>query len=131
MCDRSSAAAGHGSNGTPTLGFSGSAQVGNTLSFDLSNGVPSGVALFFAGFGNATPFPLDLTFLGMPSCYAYTDLTVTLPLFLGPTGTGSVAIPIPASAVGLLFYGQFAVLDPPANAFGFTTSNYGRVHTGN
>ena len=120
-----------GSNGTPTLNLSGSPVVGNTLSFDLTNGVPSGVALFFAGFSNSTPFPLELSFLGMPSCYAYTDLTVSVPLFLDPAGAGSIPLPIPPSAVGLLFYAQFAVLDPPANSFGFTTSNYGRVHTGN
>ena len=120
-----------GSNGTPALNFSGSPVVGNTLSFDLTNGVPNGIALFFAGFSNAFPFPFDLTILGMPGCYAYTDLTVTSALFLDPLGAGSFPLPIPASAVGLLFYGQYAVLDPAANAFGFTTSNYGRVHTGN
>jgi hypothetical protein len=120
-----------GSNGTPTLNFSGSPVVGNTLSFDLTNGVPSGVALFFAGFSNAAPFPFELSIIGMPGCYAYTDLTVTAALFLDPLGAGSFALPIPASVVGLLFYGQFAVLDPPANTFGFTTSNYGRVFTGN
>ena len=67
----------------------------------------------------------------MPGCYEYTDLTVTSPLFLDPVGAGSFVLPIPPSAIGFLFYGQFAVLDPAANAFGFTNSNYGRVHTGN
>jgi hypothetical protein len=120
-----------GSNGTPALNFSGSPVVGNTLSFDLTNGVPSGVALFFAGFSNQTPFPFDLGIIGMPGCYQYTDLTVSAAVFLDPFGAGSFALPIPPAAVGLLFYAQFAVLDLPANAFGFTNSNYGRVHTGN
>ncbi len=119
-----------GSNGIPRLAFSGSAVVGNTLSFDLTLGVPGGVALFIAGFTNGSPFPLDLGFLGAPGCFAYTDLSVASGVFLDPVGSGNFALPIPLSAVGFLFYGQFAVLDPPANAFGFTTSNYGRVLTG-
>ena len=120
-----------GSNGVPALTFSGSAVAGNTLSFDLTNGVPSGIAVFCAGFDNARPFPLELSFRGAPGCYAYTDLSVTVALFLDAAGAGSSALPIPTGSVGFLFYGQFAVLDLAANPFGFTTSNYGRVHTGN
>jgi hypothetical protein len=51
-------------------------------------------------------------------------------VLLDPVGSGTFALPIPPALVGFLFYGQFAVLDPPANPFGFTTSGYGRVHTG-
>ncbi len=120
-----------GSNGTPRLSFTGSAQINNTLSFDLTNGVQNGIALFFAGTTNAGPFPLELSFVGMPSCYAYTDLAATSALILDPTGAGSFPFPIPPTAIGALFYGQYAVLDPAANVFGFTTSNYGRVLTGN
>ncbi len=119
-----------GSNGTPTLGFTGSPVVGNTLTIDLTNGVPGGAALFIAGFTNGFPFPLELGFLGAPTCFAYTDLSVTAGLFLDPLGAGSFVLPIPVAAVGFLFYGQYAVLDPLANPFGFTTSNYGRVHAG-
>ncbi len=119
-----------GSNGTPALAFSGSAQIGNLLYFDLTNGVPNGVALFIAGFTNSGPFPLELGFLGAPNCYAYTDLSVTAGVFLDPVGAGTFLLPIPAAAIGVLLYGQYAVLDPLANPFGFTTSNYGRVLTG-
>jgi hypothetical protein len=119
-----------GTNGTPALSLSGSAVIGNTMSFNLANGLPSGIALFIAGFTNATPFPLELSFLGAPNCYLFTDLSITSAMFLDPVGGGSVAVPIPPTLIGFLFYGQFAVLDPLANPFGFTTSGYGRVHTG-
>lgn len=120
-----------GSNGTPTLTMSGSAVVNNTVSFNLANGVPFGISLFIAGFTNALPFPLELSFLGAPNCYLFTDPSVTGAVLLDPVGAANFPLAIPPSLVGFLFYGQFAVLDPPANPFGFTTSGYGRVHTGN
>jgi hypothetical protein len=120
-----------GSNGTPRLGFSGSAQAGNTLSVDLQNGVPSGLAVLIASTTNAAPFPLDLGFLGMPGCRLYTDLTFLDVVLLDGAGAGSFPFPVPPGVFGFLFYTQFACLDPAANAFGFTTSNYGRVLTGN
>ncbi|HZN40808.1 MAG TPA: hypothetical protein VFD82_18530 [Planctomycetota bacterium] len=119
-----------GSNGTPRLSFTGSAQVGQTLSIDLVNGVPSGVSLLIVGTTNSFPFPLELSFLGMPSCYLYTDMALTSIVFNDAVGSGSFVLPIPASAFGLLFYSQFACLDPPANPFGFTSSTYGRVLCG-
>jgi hypothetical protein len=120
-----------GSNGTPTVGFTGSPVQGNTISFDLTNGVQNGIALFVAGTSNGFPFPLDLAILGAPSCYQYTDLAVASAVLLDPAGAGSVAIPIPAGLLGFRFYGQYAVLDAAANAFGITTSNYLHVLTGN
>jgi hypothetical protein len=120
-----------GSNGTPRLGFSGSAQAGNTLSVDLQNGVPSGLAVLIASTTNAAPFPLDLGFLGMPGCRLYTDLTFLDVVLLDGAGAGSFPFPVPPGVFGFLFYTQFACLDPATNAFGFTTSNYGRVLTGN
>lgn len=120
-----------GSNGTPSVNFTGSPQVGNTISFDLTNGVSSGIGLFIAGTVNSFPFPIDLAGFGAPGCYAYTDLAFTSAVLLDPAGAGSVAVPIPAGLTGFRFYSQYAVLDLPANQFGFTTSNYLHVHTGN
>ncbi|HEX6813878.1 MAG TPA: hypothetical protein VF384_19810 [Planctomycetota bacterium] len=120
-----------GSNGTPLLGFAGSPQLGQTLSVVLHNGGQFGVSLFFAGTTNGSPFPAELGFLGMPSCYAYTDLMVSSAIGHTPGGSGSLHVPIPSSAPpGFLFYGQFACLDLGVNPFGFTTSNYGRVLVG-
>ena len=119
-----------GSAGTPRLSFTGSSQVGNTLSIDLASAVPFGVSLLVIGGINSFPFPLELSFLGMPSCYLYTDMGVTTAVFHDAAGSASFVLPIPLSAYGFLFYSQYACLDPAANPFGFTTSNYGRVLCG-
>jgi hypothetical protein len=120
-----------GSNGTPLLTMQGTGQVSTTVSFDLTNGVQGGIALFIAGTTNGGPFPFDLSVLGAPGCFAYTDLGITNVVLLDGVGAGSVVLPIPAGAAGVLLYAQYAVLDVPANAFGFTSSNYGRLHAGN
>jgi hypothetical protein len=120
-----------GSNGTPTISFTGTPQQATTLSLDLTNGLPSGIGLFIAGTMNGFPFPFDLTPIGAPGCFAYTDLAFTSAMLLDPLGAGSFVLPIPPSVVGFRFFAQYAVLDPLANPFGFTTSNYLNVLTGN
>ena len=120
-----------GGNGTPTHTLSGTAQVGTTLSFDLANGLPSGIAVLIAGYANTAPYPIDLSILNMPGCYAYTDLLFGASVALDSLGTAGFAFAIPPGGSGYLFYSQYACLDVGANAFGVTTSNYGRVYTGN
>lgn len=120
-----------GSNGTPRLGFTGTAQAGNTLLINATNGVPNGLALLVAGTTNGLPFPFELSSLNMPGCYAYTDLAFIDVALLDGAGAGSYPFVIPPSVIGFLFYTQYACLDPAANLFGFTTTNYGRVLTGN
>jgi hypothetical protein len=120
-----------GSNGTPSLGFTGSPVQGNTITFDLTNGVQNGIALLVAGFTNAAPFPFDLGVVGAPGCSQFTDLGVTLVALTDPAGAASIPLAIPPAFVGFRFFTQYAVLDPAANAFGFTTSNYLNVLTGN
>ena len=120
-----------GSNGTPAVAPNGTAQPGNTIGIDLANGVPNGVALLLAGTTNGVPFPFDLGTFGAPGCFAYTDLGLTALAVLDPTGAGTFPIAIPPALVGFRFFAQYAVLDLPANAFGFTTSNYLNVHVGN
>jgi hypothetical protein len=119
-----------GANGTPQLSLTGSAQIGQTISIDLVNGVPFGVSLLILGSTNRAPFPLEMSFLGMPSCYLYTDIAVTDVLFHNAAGAGSFLLPAPASLFGAPIYTQFGCLDPAANPFGFTTSNYGRFLVG-
>ena len=72
----------------------------------------------------------ELSFLGAPNCYLFTDLSVTAAVLLDPAGAASFPVPVPPALVGFLFYGQYAVLDPPANPFGFTASNAARIKIG-
>jgi hypothetical protein len=120
-----------GANGTPVHTLAGTAQVGTTLSYDLANGVPSSLALLIVGYASTTPFPIDLSVINMPGCFAYTDLVFSAGATLDPTGGTTLPFAVPATAVGFLFYSQYACLDPTANTFGFTTSNYCRTYTGN
>ena len=120
-----------GTNGTPIHTLAGTAQVGTTVSLDVANGVSSSLGLMFAGTISTTPFPLELSFLNMPGCLAYTDLVFTVAVPFDSAGAGSLPLAVPANAVGFLFYTQYACLDLGANTFGFTTSNYGRIYTGN
>jgi len=89
--------------------------------------------MIIADFRSASPFPLDLGFLGMPGCHLFTGLAFTDIALLDGSGTGSYPVSLSPAAqwLGLLFYTQWACLDPAANAFGLTTSNYGRVLCGN
>ncbi|MFN6145745.1 MAG: hypothetical protein ACK5AL_05265 [Planctomycetota bacterium] len=120
-----------GGNGVPALGFTGSAQMGGAITFQASNGLPAGIGLLAFGFTNAAPYPFDLGVLGAPGCSAYSDQSVTAALLLGPTGAAALPLAIPANLSGFRFFTQFAALDLGANAFGFTTSNYLNVLTGN
>lgn len=120
-----------GSNGVPAHSFTGTAQPSGTMTFDLANGVPSGIALLIAGTTNSVVFPFDLAPLGAPGCFAYTDLGFAGALALDPAGATSVPVAIPQGLIGFRFFTQYAVLDLAANQFGFTTSNYLNVHVGN
>jgi hypothetical protein len=120
-----------GSNGTPTMSFTGTPQPSSTMTFDLVNGVPSGIGLLIGGTTNGFPFPFDLTGFGAPTCFAYTDLVFNSAVLLSPSGDGSFPLVIPPAVIGFRFFTQYAVLDLPANPFGFTTSNYLNVHVGN
>lgn len=120
-----------GTNGAPVHTLTGTAQVGATTTFDVANGVPSSTSLLFAGYLSTAPFPIELSIVNMPGCYAYTDLLWAAAVPLDGSGSASFPFAIPANAAGYLFYSQYACLDLGANALGFTTSNYGRIYAGN
>lgn len=124
----------NGSNGLPPqLSFGGSSQLGQTLQYQLTQGPVTSLAFLALGFGNGAPFPLDLGILGMPGCKQYFGVSSATAVFTDPVGGASISTVVPASAalVGILFYAQWACFDPPANAMGITSSDYGRVLVGN
>jgi hypothetical protein len=123
-----------GTNGTPAHTTSGTPQIAQAISFDLTHGRPSGFGVLMLGFYNGTPpFPLELSSYGMPGCFQFHDTASVLFIGLNGIGTGSVPFTIPndGGLVGVKFYSQFACIDPGANATGVTTSNYNRILIGN
>lgn len=117
----------------PHIAVTGTPQLGQTFVYDLANGLPGSVALHTIGFSNAAPFPADLAFLGAPSCFLYTDLSILSATLIDAAGVGGVGftVPLDPSLIGLSVYGQFLCYDPTANTFGWTTSNYVRTQFGN
>ncbi|MFY9345303.1 MAG: hypothetical protein WAT39_22625 [Planctomycetota bacterium] len=77
-------------NSSPAFGNSGFALV--------TTNVPPVVPLGVLFFGSLAINPgLDLSFLGMPGCYGYTNADVTSASFPVAAGTGSVSVPIPSN----------------------------------
>jgi hypothetical protein len=111
-----------------TLGYSGSLQLGQTLSIDLGNGpvAPTYAWIVFA-FSNDPPFPLSLAVLGLLDCTAYQpdDLIAGLPMF-GGAASLQLTVPLSYSPCGLQLYNQAIVLDPQA-PYGVRVSNAGVV----
>lgn len=76
-------------NGLPLLGNA-------TFAFSVSN-IPSVSPVGLMFFGDQTVPGLDLGFLGMPGCRAYTNANLTSAVFAAahPAGTGTQVLPIP------------------------------------
>jgi hypothetical protein len=118
-----------GSSGQPQISFLGGApQVGNTsFIMEVLNAKPSSAAALFLGFSRSTLFstfnlPLDLTGLGAPGCWLWTDITLLGSAPTSPSGRGLLPLPIPNDPNfrgGQLFL-QWAVLDAQANPAGLS-----------
>lgn len=110
-----------GSNGVPSLVAANAAILGQPLNLNVTGLEPSiNVGFLVLGF---TRLPgIDLGFLGMPGCLAYTSPDVLLPV-TGAAGSAIWTWPSVAGPLGGSFLAQILSLDPTANAFGFTTSN--------
>lgn len=116
----------------PTVGFTGTSQIGQTLTHNLANALANTPCIAAFGFTSGAPFPIDLSFLGLTGCVAYTDATVTLGAVADGVGAATMPVPIPLdpALVGFLLYSQWVAVDPLA-AGSLTTSNYGRALLGN
>ena len=122
-----------GSNGTPTMTFTGKPQVGKSFTVNLTNAVSGSAGVHILGINSSAPlFPVDFTTLGAPGCNLYIspDLAFTV-----ATATGTLSIPLPVpnnpSLVGSRFWNQFFIIDKKANNFGWVASNHGLVFMGN
>lgn len=116
-----------GSRGVPSLAAQGSSlpRIGSTFTA-IANNLPwTGPAFVVLGVSNSayggTPLPIDLGFLGAPSCMLRTSIDDIQPLanILG-AATWNWAIP---PVAGASFYAQVLPIDPTANALAITASN--------
>jgi hypothetical protein len=119
-----------GTLGVPSLAAAPGSrpQLGSTFTARASN-LPFGIALLQIGLSNtsiggSTPLPLDLGFLGMPTCSLLVDpqLSATM-VGVGTAADWSWSLPASPGLFGISFYAQAFSLDPAANAFGFAASN--------
>jgi hypothetical protein len=117
---------------TPDLSYSGTGQIGTTLTHNVSNGTANAPGFLSLGFYTGFPFPLDLAQFGLPGCTAYFSADATLLTILSASGVGGIGVPIPndPSYIGIVLYSQWFLIDPLLLS-GVSSSNYGRALLGN
>lgn len=124
-----------GSFGVPALSAT-PPELGKPVALRCTNLRPGQQGLFALGVSSTTyqglPLPIDLTWLGMPGCFARTSAES---LVLGTNSTGELVttLPVPATAatLGFQFFAQAYSQDPPINAFGAAVSNALALTVGN
>ena len=116
----------NGASGTPHVTLNSTARpvLGSTVTL-LTTNVPTGTvaALSILSLSPITG-GLDLTFLGMPGCRAYQQLTVatTIPV-IGGTGFTSLTVPNTPTLISTKVFNQSAVFALNINAAHMVTSN--------
>ncbi len=124
-----------GTNGVPVLTAT-PPRIGETVTLTCSSLRPNHFGIFLVGFSNTVglglPLPLELTALGMPSCYARcsTEL-LTGVLNVGGSMQMTLSLPALTSALGTSLYAQVLAEDPGINAFGAVVSNGIALTVGN
>ena len=116
-----------GSFGTPTLTAT-PPELGRTVALRCTNLRPGQQGFFALGASSTTyqgqPLPFDLTWLGMPGCFARCSAEA---LTLGVNASGELvttfAIPTTAATLGFQLFVQAYSQDPAINALGAATSN--------
>jgi hypothetical protein len=122
--------------GIPRIGATGIPTAGETFLVHLSRALGGTIAALLVGSSNSSwagvPLPLNLSFLGSPSCNLHVspDFVLFFPTAgAGPQGgaaTASFAIPALPSFVGATAYAQWYVIDPgPAAIPGSMTRSLG------
>lgn len=107
------------------LGLSATRPVLGTTAQITTTGIPAGTPLGVTILTlTPTPFPIDLTVIGMPSCFGYVQDGVN-EVWLSPTATAQVPLVVPNSAalIGLPVAAQSLSASPPLTPLGFIASN--------
>jgi hypothetical protein len=119
-----------GTNGrTPTLGYTNAPKLGAiNFTIDVGSALPSAPVFLIYGTTNAAPtYPIDLTFINMPSCRLYTDAALSFASATNSAGAYSLLVVIPPvpNFVGFRIFNQSFVLDPGAPGLGIAATNAG------
>jgi len=106
---------------------------GGSLDLHLFGAPANAPALSYFG-ANVLPSPLNLSFMGLPSCHLFTDLLMSAPVQTNVAGIATLSLRVPANPalMGAFAYNQWGVVDPRVNpAVGFAMSDGVKVTLGN
>lgn len=110
-----------GTAGVPTMAAVNAPVLGQAWTVNVGNLEPVfSVAILAFGFFQLPG--IDLGFIDMPGCAAYTTADILIPLS-GAGGAASWVWPAVSGFAGDGLFGQAFCLDPGVNNFGFTISN--------
>lgn len=107
----------------------GAPSIGKGFVFRLRGALPNANASMMLGNSKtrwgSLQLPFNLSVIGAPGCYAYTNQILVLGMKVDATGYASVvtAIPNSPSLIGVRAYTQWFSGQPRANALGLVTSN--------
>lgn len=125
-----------GTKGVPTHTVTGTLRVGDPITYSLGNARNLTPDVLYFGVSKttwgATPLPLDLGFVGAPSCFVNVALNVSLSGATGITGldTNVLNVPTNAGLIGGTIYAQYVVADPGINGLGIVTTRGAAVTFG-
>ena len=125
-----------GSNGTPTLSFSGLPEINQTLTVEVRQAALQQMIVLMLGRSNTdwmgAALPIDLNNYGAPGCNLYISFEAAMAAVTS-SGSADFQIPIPADSflVGDTTFVQAFFCDPGNNALNMAVTNAGEVFVGN
>ena len=116
-----------GTNGVPSLTAVSPPRINTTLSVDIGNVGPAGVAIMSMGFSNTAaagfgPLPFNGAPFGAPGCFLRMSAEGSVFLTGTPTATWNLPLPNSPSILCTQFYNQAFCLDT-VNPLGFVASD--------
>jgi len=122
----------HGAScGRLEAGHTGTGLRGATFYFTVANATPNLFAFLSLGLNNASPYPINLDFLGWTNCHAWHDSDVLLTVPTNALGVGDYALAVPNNATldGTKVFGTWVGIDT-SEPGDLTISGYTRMIVG-